>query len=86
MKFQKSQLFAIQLDELANVSLSSQLLVLARYMLDGGLKEKFLICKTLGTTTRAQDALEIFNNFFDWENLVVHAMLGSRSGFEALVK
>uniref|UniRef100_K7FWQ2 DUF4371 domain-containing protein n=1 Tax=Pelodiscus sinensis TaxID=13735 RepID=K7FWQ2_PELSI len=68
----KSPLFAIQLDELTNVC--SQLFVFARYMVEGDFKDKFLFCKTLDTTTKAQDVMEIVNNFFevhglDWVNL-----------------
>uniref|UniRef100_K7FQJ5 DUF4371 domain-containing protein n=1 Tax=Pelodiscus sinensis TaxID=13735 RepID=K7FQJ5_PELSI len=87
-EIKKSPLFAIQLDESTDVALCSQLLVFARYMVR---------CKTLDTTTKAQDVMEIVNNFFevhgvDWVNLVgvttdgAPPMLGSRSGFQTLVK
>ena len=96
-EIKKSPLFAIQLDESTDVSMSSQLMVFARYMVDGNVKEEFLFCKTLDTTARAQDVLKVVDNFFetnglDWKNLVgvttdgAPAMLGSRSGFQALVK
>uniref|UniRef100_K7GCS1 DUF4371 domain-containing protein n=1 Tax=Pelodiscus sinensis TaxID=13735 RepID=K7GCS1_PELSI len=87
-----SPLFAIQLDES-----HCQLLVFARYMVEGDFKDEFLFCNTLDITTKAQDVMEIVNNFFevhglDWVTLVgvttdgVPAMLGSRSGFQMLVK
>uniref|UniRef100_K7GAE1 Uncharacterized protein n=1 Tax=Pelodiscus sinensis TaxID=13735 RepID=K7GAE1_PELSI len=96
-EIKKSPLFAMQLDELTNVTLCSQLLVFARYMVKGDFKDEFIFCKTLDTTTKAQDVMEIVNNFFevhglDWVNLVgvttdgAPAMLGSRSGFQTLVK
>ncbi|KAG6924497.1 zinc finger BED-type containing 8 [Chelydra serpentina] len=96
-EIKKSSLFAIQLDELTDVTLCSQLLVFARYMVEGDFKDEFLLCKTLDTTTKAQDVMEIFNNLFevhglDWANLVgvttdgAPTMLGSRSGFQTLVK
>ena len=96
-EIKKSPLFAIQLDESTDVALCSQLLVFARYMVEGDLKEEFLFCKTLDTTTKAEDVMEIVNNFFevhglDWANLVgvttdgAPAMLGSRSGFQMLAK
>uniref|UniRef100_K7FHZ8 DUF4371 domain-containing protein n=1 Tax=Pelodiscus sinensis TaxID=13735 RepID=K7FHZ8_PELSI len=94
-EIKKSPLFAIQLDELTNVALCSQLLVFARYMVD--FKDEFLFCKTLDTITKAQDVMEIVNNFFqvhglDWVNLVgvttdgAPPMLGSRLGLQTLVK
>uniref|UniRef100_K7FCM8 DUF4371 domain-containing protein n=1 Tax=Pelodiscus sinensis TaxID=13735 RepID=K7FCM8_PELSI len=96
-EIKKSPLFAMQLDESTNVALCSQLLVFARYMVEGDFKDEFLFCKTLDTTTKAQDVMEIVNNFFevhglDWVNLVgvttdgAPAMLGSRLGFQTLVK
>uniref|UniRef100_K7FBH7 DUF4371 domain-containing protein n=1 Tax=Pelodiscus sinensis TaxID=13735 RepID=K7FBH7_PELSI len=95
-EIKKSPLFAIQLDESTDVTLCSQLLVFAQYMVEGNFKDEFLF-KTLATTTKAQDVMEIVNNFFDvhdldWVNLMgvttddAPAMLGSRSGFQTLVK
>uniref|UniRef100_K7FWR0 DUF4371 domain-containing protein n=1 Tax=Pelodiscus sinensis TaxID=13735 RepID=K7FWR0_PELSI len=81
----RSPLFAIQLDELTNVC--SQLFVFARYMVEGDFKDKFLFCKTLDTTTKAQDVMEIVNNFFEVHGLDwVCPMLGSRLGFQTQVK
>uniref|UniRef100_K7FML1 Uncharacterized protein n=1 Tax=Pelodiscus sinensis TaxID=13735 RepID=K7FML1_PELSI len=95
-EIKKSPLFAIQLDESTDVTLCSQLSVFAQYMIEGDFKDKFLFCKTLDTTTKAQDVMEIVNLFqvhgLDWVNLVgvttngTPAMLGSRSGFQMLVK
>ena len=96
-EIKKSRLFAIQLDESTDVALCSQLLVFARYMVEGDFKDEFLFCKTLNTTTKAQDVMEMVDKFFEehglnWENLVgvttdgAPAMLGSRSGFQTLVK
>uniref|UniRef100_K7G5P4 DUF4371 domain-containing protein n=1 Tax=Pelodiscus sinensis TaxID=13735 RepID=K7G5P4_PELSI len=96
-EIKKSPLFAIQLNELTDVALCSQLLVFAGYMVEGDFKDKFLFCKTLDTTTKAQGVMEIVNNFFevhglDWVNLVgvttdgAPAMLGSRSGFHTPIK
>ncbi|KAG6930713.1 zinc finger BED-type containing 8, partial [Chelydra serpentina] len=96
-EIKKSPLFAIQLDESTDVALCSQLLMFAQNMVEGDFKDSFLFCKTLDTTTKAQDVMEIVKNFFevhglDWENLVgvttddAPAMLGSRSGFQTLVK
>uniref|UniRef100_K7G8N1 DUF4371 domain-containing protein n=1 Tax=Pelodiscus sinensis TaxID=13735 RepID=K7G8N1_PELSI len=92
-----SEQFAIQLDESTDVASCSQLLVFAQFMVEGDFKDEFLFCKILDITTKAQDVMEIVNNFFevhglDWVNLVgvttdgAPAMLGSRSGFQTLVK
>ncbi|KAG6929621.1 zinc finger BED-type containing 9, partial [Chelydra serpentina] len=95
-EIKKSPLFAIQLDESTDIALCSQLLVFARYMVEGDFKDEFLFCKTLDTSTKAQDVMEIVNNFFevhglDWANLVGVTtdgapVLGSRSGFQTSVK
>uniref|UniRef100_K7F692 DUF4371 domain-containing protein n=1 Tax=Pelodiscus sinensis TaxID=13735 RepID=K7F692_PELSI len=87
-----SPLFTIQLDESTDVALCSRLLVFARYITEGDFKDEFLFCKTLDTTTKAQDMMEIVNNFFEvWSGLGVTtdgapAMLSSRLGFQMLVK
>ena len=60
-------------------------------------KKEFLFCKPLKLNTRAEEVLEAVNDFFnengsDWGNLVgittdgAPTMLGSRSGFQTLVK
>uniref|UniRef100_K7G016 DUF4371 domain-containing protein n=1 Tax=Pelodiscus sinensis TaxID=13735 RepID=K7G016_PELSI len=96
-EIKKSPLFHIQLDESTDVALCAQLLVFARYMVEGDFKDEFLFCRTLDTTTQAQDVMEIVNNLFqvrglDWVNLVgittdgAPATLGSRSDFQVLVK
>ncbi|KAG6926953.1 zinc finger BED-type containing 9, partial [Chelydra serpentina] len=96
-EIRKSPLFAIQLDELTDIALCSQLLVFAQYMAEGDFNDEFLFCKTLDTTTEAQRVMEIVNKVFDVhsldrENLVgvttegAPAMRGSRSGFQKLVK
>ena len=93
----KKSLFAIQLDESTNVSQFSQLLAFVQYVHEGNFKEEFLFCKPLKLHIKAEDVLEADNDFFhenglDWGNLVgvttdgAPTMLGSRSGFQTLVK
>ena len=92
-----SPLFAFQLDESTDVSSCSQLLVFVRYIHSGDIKDEFLFCSTLETTTKADDVMEKFSFFFheeclQWENVCgvctdgAPAMLGSRSGFQSRVK
>jgi hypothetical protein len=89
--------FAIQLDESTDIASCSQLMVFVRYCYNERIKEEFLFCKPLKTTTTATDIMEMVSLFFDefnfdWKNLVgittdgAPAMLGSRAGFHALVK
>ena len=96
-EIKKSPLFSIQLDESTDVSPFSQLLAFVQYVHEGNFKEEFLFCKPLKLNTRAEDVLEAVNDFFnenglDWGNLVgittdgALTMLGSRSGFQTLVK
>ena len=87
----------MQLDESTDVSSCSQLLVYIRYVHEKKFKEEFLLCRELETTTKAQDVSELIDSFFqentiEWKNLCgvctdgAPAMLGSRSGFQKLVK
>ena len=90
-------LFSLQLDESTDVEDCAQLMAFARYVRDGHLKEEFLFCKSLETTTKALDVFEKVQVFFEmhgiqWGNLCVvctdgaPSMLGSRSGFQKLVR
>ena len=90
-------LIAIQLDESVDVSSVSQLMVFVRYAVGTSIKEKLLFCSALDTTSKASDAMEKVNHFFNeneipWKNLCAvctdgaPAMLGSKSRFQALVQ
>lgn len=90
-------LFSVQLDESTDVESCAQLLAFVRYVNNGRIKEEFLFCSALETTTRASDILEIVSQFFEtegllWKNLCgcctdgAPAMLGCNSGFQTRVK
>ena len=90
-------LFSIQLDESVDVSSVSQLMVFVRYAVGTSVKEELLFCSALNTSTKASDVLEKVDHFFNeneisWNNLCgvctdgAPAMLGSKSGFRALVQ
>jgi len=75
----------------------SQLIVYARYIKDGDIKDEFLFYKPLQTTTKADDVLRLVADFFEkhqikWEKLRsvctdgAPVMIGRRSGFAALLK
>lgn len=92
-----SPFFALQLDESTDVANLSQLLVFSRHIRDGKIEEQFLFCRPLETTSKAIDVFEMVDNFFketgmSWTNLIAvctdgaPAMLGTKSGFVALVK
>ena len=55
--------FSLQLDE-TTVSNLSQLVVFVRYMKDDVIKEDFLFCKPLTTTTKAVDVKKLADDFF----------------------
>uniref|UniRef100_A0AAQ4RQI6 DUF4371 domain-containing protein n=1 Tax=Gasterosteus aculeatus aculeatus TaxID=481459 RepID=A0AAQ4RQI6_GASAC len=89
--------FSLQLDETTDVYNLSQLAVFVRYVKDDVIKEYFLFCKPLTTTTKAADVKKLVDDFFKDNNLswdMVSAvcsdgapvMLGRKSGFGALVK
>ena len=97
LKSSTCKLFSLQLDESTDVSSCSQLLVYVRYVYEKEFKEEFLLCRELETTTKVQDVFVLIDNFFqengiEWKNLCgictdgAPAMLGSRSGFQKLVK
>ena len=65
---------SLQLDESTDVSNFSQLLVFSRYIHEGDLKEEFLMCESLASTTKAIDVFEKFKGFFEqnritWDNV-----------------
>lgn len=89
--------FSLQLDETTDVSSLSQLAVFVRYVKDDMIKEDFLFCKPLTTTTTAVDVKKLVDDFFSDNDLswdMVSAvcsdgapvMLGQKSGFLSLVK
>ena len=92
-----SPLFAFQVDESTDVALCSQLVVFVRDIHEYDIKNEFLFCTSLKTTTKSEDVTEKISTFFDTEGLQwnklhgictdsAQAMLGSRSGFQTKVK
>jgi len=70
-----SSMFVLQLDESTDVVLCSQLLAFTRYIKDDCVKEEYLFCKSLSTTTRGEDIFETLKQFIeenglDWSKLV----------------
>ena len=85
------------MNESTDVSNMSQLIEYAWYIKDGDIKDKFVFCEQLQTTTMADDALRLGADFFEkhqikQENLRsvctdgAPAMIGKNSGFIALLK
>ena len=88
---------SLQLDESTDVSNCAYLLVHCRYEHAGELKEEFLMCESLETTSKGVDVLEKMDNFFQQNNISWNhvgslytdgapSMLGAKSGFTTLVK
>ena len=63
-KINASPLFSFQLDESTDVSSCSQLLVFVRYINSGNIKDEFLYCSALESTTKADDVMEKVSTFF----------------------
>ena len=96
MKSAPLGIFSIQLDESTDVANCSQLLVYVRYIYEGDVKDEFLFCKPLETTTTARDVFDTVWSFLQyhdipWGNVCgvctdgAPAMLRCRSGFQRLV-
>ncbi len=75
----------------------AQLLVFVKYAFLCDIKEEYLLCTQLETTTTAEDVMEKLSSFFKangipWENCCgvctynASAMMGSKSGFQKSVK
>uniref|UniRef100_A0A3B3HNV3 Uncharacterized protein n=1 Tax=Oryzias latipes TaxID=8090 RepID=A0A3B3HNV3_ORYLA len=88
--------FSLQLDETTDVANLSQLAVFVRYVKDDMIKEEFLFCKPLTTTSKAADVKKLVDDFcrdnkLSWDMVSVvctdgaPVMLGRKSGFGALV-
>ena len=85
---------SLQLDESTDCA---YLLVYCLCVHAGELKEEFLMCESLETTTKAVDIVEKMDNFFQRNSLTrnhvgflctdgVPSMLGAKSGFATLAK
>ncbi|XP_067936683.1 protein FAM200C-like [Watersipora subatra] len=68
-KIKSSPMFAIQLDESADVASISQLMVFAHYIHRETIEEKFLFCSSLTETTTAADVMNLVSDFFSKEHL-----------------
>jgi hypothetical protein len=92
-----SGMFSTQLNESTDVTHLAQLLIYVRYVYNDDIKTEILFFKTLETTTTTKDIFKVVSDFFEehgieWKNLRAvctdgaPAMLGCRSGFQALIK
>ena len=70
-------LFSLQVDETTDVASYAQLLIFARYILLGYVKEEFLSCSELETTTRSADILGKMENFFGSAKLAWKSVCGT---------
>ncbi|XP_068246524.1 protein FAM200C-like [Palaemon carinicauda] len=60
---------SMQIDESTDVSNHSQLLVFVRYVHEKNIKEEFLFCERLETTTKAVDVFKLIQSFLDRHEL-----------------
>uniref|UniRef100_UPI00358F567B protein FAM200C-like n=1 Tax=Myxine glutinosa TaxID=7769 RepID=UPI00358F567B len=78
---------SLQLDESTDTALESQLIAFARYERKGKMKEEFLFCNTLPTTTTAADIKAIVDSFFEADGLDSSASFaGSHGRLDVTVK
>lgn len=93
----KSGQFSLQLDESTDISDDAQLMAYVRYQGADDIKEEFLFCKPLHTTTTGEDIFKTVESFLKDEGLSWNqcysvccdgapAMLGARKGFTSRVK
>ena len=66
--------FSLHLDESTDEANCSQLLVFVRYVHGFTVKEEFLFCSPLQTTTKSEDILRVVDDYFckhniDWSQL-----------------
>ncbi|KAI4816686.1 hypothetical protein KUCAC02_009002 [Chaenocephalus aceratus] len=91
------KLFSLQLDESVDVAGIPQLMVFARYISGKDIKEEFLFCDQLHTTTRGEDIFRVVDTHLkelklEWENCIgcctdgARSMTGCKSGFVAHVR
>ena len=59
--------FSMQLDESTDCAQCSHLLVYVRYLHENRIKEEFLFCEPLTTTTKAADVFDLVTMFFEQE-------------------
>lgn len=57
-EFKASPLFSFQLSKSADVDSCPKLLLFLRYVHSDDIKDEFLFCSTLETTTKSDDAME----------------------------
>jgi hypothetical protein len=93
----KDDFFAIQLDELTDITGKAQLIAFSEFVCNGDITESFLFCKPLPKTTKCQDILDAVDSYFSshdwsWKSYIsictngAPSMPGSLKGFVALVK
>ena len=63
-KIHASPYFAIQCDETTDVAQLSQLMVYVRFVGSATIEEEMLFCKSLETTTKAEDCSELLMHTF----------------------
>ncbi|QQP53813.1 Protein ZBED8-like [Caligus rogercresseyi] len=88
---------SLQLDESTDIANQSQLIAFVRYEKEKKVKEEFLFCELLTTTTTAEEVKKLVDYFFEKNGLSwmqfqhictdgAPAMIGVRTGFVTLVK
>ncbi|XP_068229726.1 protein FAM200C-like [Palaemon carinicauda] len=89
--------FSLQFDESCDIASCAVLLGFVRYVHQDRIKEEFLLCENLLTTTKGEDVFNIINSFFtknglDWNSVQqvsvdgAPAMMGGHRGLRGLIQ
>nr|XP_053637319.1 zinc finger BED domain-containing protein 5-like [Cherax quadricarinatus] len=89
--------FSLQFDESCDVASCAVLLGFVRYVHQDKIKEEFLLCEDLLTTTKGEDVFNIINSFFtknglDWNSVQqvsvdgAPSMMGGHRGLRGLIQ
>ncbi|XP_076331909.1 zinc finger BED domain-containing protein 5-like [Tachypleus tridentatus] len=89
--------FSLQFDESCDVASCAVLLGFVRYVHQDKIKEEFLLCEDLLTTTKGEDIFNIINSFFttnglDWNSVQqvsvdgAPSMMGRNRGLRGLIQ
>ncbi|XP_069941789.1 zinc finger BED domain-containing protein 5-like [Cherax quadricarinatus] len=89
--------FSLQFDESCDVASCAVLLGFVRYVHQDKIKEEFLLCEDLLTTTKGEDVFNIINSFFtknglDWNSVQqvsvdgAPSMMGGHRGLRCLIQ